>query len=95
MKDYEIRMHHCDEITHAELHLLMDPTKVEDVVERDPKPDDLMFSFKTFFYILVKTLCTITGAHDQGKITGVLHNTLYAISCELSSMWKIYDQDLV
>lgn len=81
-EEFEIHMHHCEEISAIELHLLTDPDKVGDAIEENPKPNDLKFPFKTFYNILCKTLCPIIGAQNQGKIGGVLQNTLFAMSGE-------------
>lgn len=77
-KGTECHMHCCDEITDEQLHMSMDPNKVGDVSSSNPNPRNLDFNHQAYYQILVKTLCPTICPR---KITGVLRNTLFAISC--------------
>lgn len=60
----------------------MDSEKFGDyLLYGSPKPELLKFNFQMFYYILCHTIYPLVGAYDQCFIQGILHNTLYAISC--------------
>lgn len=59
----------------------MDPAKVGDQIVGPAKPEDLKINYQTFYYILHHTMCPLVSAHSQREISGILCNTLYAISC--------------
>lgn len=62
-------------------NLLMDIVKVGEAVSRDPEANALQFNCKTFYCILCESLCPTIGANSNGKVLGVLRNTLHALAC--------------
>lgn len=88
-EDHEIRMHHCDEVTDTELHMLIVPAKVGDVMERDPKPDDLKFKFQTFTTFWSKLSALSLELTAKGRSMVFFRIRCMQFHFGLSSMWKI------
>ena len=74
------RIHSLADMKDGEFATLLDPEVTKDFMPENIRPKHLVFIYKTWFYILSKTLLPLSNAHEESNLHPAVRHAIFKLS---------------